>query len=182
MNKVNFFISYAHKDQDYFDSLQKGLKNYGRNSKDFHWDIWTDENILVGSLWDENIQEKVISSDIAILLITENFFASNYIKEHEFNNFIDRAKLNQTLIFPILVSPCYVRAWEDLAKIQIFKPNGAKYNKPNIGTDFTYADLIEFNKENGQLIPNPNISRYHRDLFMSIELSITDFLKKKKRN
>lgn len=179
MDKVKFFISYAHSDRIYFETIKSGLENFGKNSTKFDWDIWTDENVLVGSFWDESIQEKVFASDIAVLLVSENFLASEYIKHKEVDNFFLQAKSNQTLIFPVLVSPCYIQFWDELAKIQLFKPYGHKYGKPNLGSDFSYADLVDFNKENGELIPNPNRSRYHRDLFESIELSMSGFSQKK---
>ena len=86
--------------------------------------------------------------------------ASKYIKEKEYNEFIKKYTEKGIVIIPIIFAPCDFETWDDLAKLQFFKPKGSDFGQHEI-IDFTYADLIKFNEKNGVLIPNPNIQRYH---------------------
>ncbi|WP_146054554.1 hypothetical protein [Methylovulum psychrotolerans] len=44
--------------------------------------------------------------------------------------------------------------------LQLFKPDGHDFDKPQKGDHFAYADLIKFNEANGQVIPNANRQHY----------------------
>jgi hypothetical protein len=49
MSKLKGFISYAHKDEDYFQPIKDGLKAHGKHSKVIDSTFWTDEQIRGGS-------------------------------------------------------------------------------------------------------------------------------------
>ncbi len=101
--------------------------------------------------------------------------ASKYIKEREYEEFVKRNEKRNILIVPVMFAPCDFTKWEDLAKLQFFKPNGADYDKATV-RNFTYADLIKFRDTDGTVIPNPNTNRYHLDLLGRIEHSYSAFL------
>lgn len=174
-NQIKLFISYSHDDEAYFNVLSNGLKKIIKNSKDFEWEIWDDTKIYVGTFWDDEIQANIKDCNIALLLVSVGFMSSSYIKEKEFNEFKKKYAENGILIFPIVFSPCDFNQWDDLGKLQFFKPSGSDYGKPDI-KDFTYSDLIKFIETNGMQLPNPNINRYHLDLFKKIEESYKAFL------
>lgn len=177
-NQIKLFISYSHDDSVYFNELSNGLKKVVKNSKKYEWSIWDDTKIHVGTFWDEEIQNNIENCNVALLLVSIGFMSSNYIKEKEFNVFKQKYEEKGILIFPIVFNPCDFSQWEDLSKLQFFKPNGKEYGKAEI-KDFTYGDLLKFTETNGTLIPNPNIHRYHIDLFNKIESSFTEFIKRR---
>lgn len=174
-SKIKLFISYAHDDDAYFKEFDKGLKKAIHNTEHFEWGKWSDTDIHIGSFWDETIQNEIQNCNIAMLLVSMSFMASRYIKEKEFKEFIKRNADRGVLIIPIVFAPCDFNRWEDLGKLQFFKPSGKEYEKPDI-ENFTFADLIKFAQSNGVLIPNPNIDRYILNLVKKIEDSYSSFL------
>ena len=174
LKPVNLFISYSHDDEPYFKIFNYGFAKVIKNARNFNWEIWDDTKIHIGDFWDDEIQNNVKDCDVAILLVSVGFMASSYIKEKEYNEFINRYKEKRILIIPIIFCPCDFDAWGDLAKLQFFKPKGSEFGQPGM-QNFTYADLIKFNERDGNLIPNPNIGRYHLQLVKKIEESYQKF-------
>lgn len=174
--KINVFISYSHDDSDYFKVFSNGLKKIIKNTEHFEWNIWDDTNIHVGTFWDDEIQNNIQACDVAILLVSIGFMSSKYIKEKEFQEFNKKYVDKGILIVPIVFKPCDFNRWEDLSKIQFFKPDGKNYGKSEI-ENFTYSDLIKFKETDGTIIPNPNIDRYHLALVKKIEEALLFFFK-----
>ena len=175
---LNLFISYSHDDKPYFKIFSQSIEKVIKNTEHFSWKIWDDTKIHCGTFWDDEIQNNIKDCNVALLLVSVGFMASKYIKENEFNEFKKRYTDKGILIIPILFKPCDFYRWEDLGKLQFFKPSGAPYGKSDI-EDFTYSDLIEFKKTDGTFIPNPNSDRYILDLVRNIEGSYDSFLKRK---
>jgi pentatricopeptide repeat protein len=175
MSKLKGFISYAHKDEDYFQPIKDGLKAHGKHSKVIDSTFWTDEQIPVGSKWHEAIQEQVKGCDFAVFLVSANFLASEYIEVHELNRFLARQKSEGFLFFPILISPCFFSKVDNLASYQFFKPNGNKYGHPELGTDFTFSHLIQWNVKSNKPFPNPFRDQYFLDLIESIEKALEEY-------
>lgn len=178
--KINVFISYSHDDSDYFKVFSQGLKKVIKNTEHFDWNIWEDTNIHVGTFWDDEIQNNIQNCNVAILLVSIGFMSSKYIKEKEFEEFNKRYVGKGILIVPIVFKPCDFSRWEDLSKIQFFKPDGKNYGKSEI-ENFTYSDLIKFKETDGTVIPNPNIDRYHLALVNKIEESLLFFFQRIKK-
>jgi tetratricopeptide (TPR) repeat protein len=171
---LSLFISYSHDDEEYFDVFSSGFSKVIKNARSYNWQIWNDTKIHVGSFWDEDIQKNVNGCDVALLLVSVGFMSSKYIEEKEYNQFVERYRKKGVLIVPIVFAPCDFQAWEDLSKLQFFKPSGREFGHPDI-KEFTYADLIKFSEYKGTLIPNPFISRYHLQLTKVIEESYREF-------
>jgi len=171
---INLFVSYSHDDDPYFDVFSKGLKKIVINTEHFKWSIWDDTKIHIGTFWDDEIQNNIKDCNVAMLLVSTAFMASTYIMEKEFKEFTQRYSEKGILIIPVVFQPCDFNRWEDLAKLQFFKPKGSLYGKADI-ENFTFADLIKFKETDGTLIPNPNIDRYILDLVKKVEESFCNF-------
>lgn len=177
-SKINLFISYSHDDDAYFKVFSEGLKKATKKTLPFIWNVWDDTKIHIGTFWDDEIQNNIKGCNVAMLLVSVGFMASEYIKEKEFEEFKKRYADKGILLVPIVFKPCDFNRWEDLGKLQFFKPNGSSYGKAEI-ENFTYADLINFKHTDGTLIPNPNIDRYILDLVKKVEDSFNNFLSQK---
>lgn len=173
MDKIKIFISYSHNDGEYFKEFTKKLNTAVANTEHFTWEVWDDRSIHIGSFWDKEIQKNIEDCNIALLLVSMSFMASRYIKEQEFEIFRKRYAENGILIVPILFAPCDFQRWEDLSKIQFFKPQGSDYGRPEV-VHFTFADLITF-KPDGTILSNPNTDRYILNLVSKIEYSYKRF-------
>lgn len=97
---VRIFISYAHRDSLLFRQLLESLLRWpGVNVT-----VWTDEEIMPGSVPDQQIRAALDQMHIFVALITPLFDASSYIQEVEVTIAKRRFKKGQVLIAPVVVS------------------------------------------------------------------------------
>ena len=169
--QIKVFISYAHDDEPYFKVFAKTLRTQLKSRQQFEYTIWDDNHIYIGSIWDDAIKKKIADSDLAILCISDSFLASDYIKAKEFGVLIK--SFPKTLLAPFLLSPCDFTEWDELAARQVFIPKGERYKEAR-NEDFTFADLVEFSKDDKTLIPNINIDRYIKDFIAKIEEALKE--------
>ena len=99
------FISYSHHtpDPEWLDRLKVHLKPVEREGI---IDLWDDTRIDVGIEWKEAIKDALETARAAILLVSANFLASDFITEHELPTLLEQAKAGGTTIVPIILSPC----------------------------------------------------------------------------
>ena len=103
MSTVRLFVSYSHRDREYRDELLDRLKGL---EKDEDVEFWTDEKLEAGTLWDEQIQQRLRESDIALVLVSQSFLDSRYCTDIEMEAFLKRCRDEGMIIFPIVLSAC----------------------------------------------------------------------------
>lgn len=172
---IRVFISYAHDDDRIFNVFAQRLKTHLKSRKEFEYVIWDDDKIPVGSPYNEEIQAQLASCDLAILCISANFLASDFIKTKEFGVLIK--DFPSTILAPFLFSPCEYKSWGDLAVRQLFKPSGDDYDEATT-EDFTFAELVRFNKKDGGLVQNVNIDKYIKNFISKFEEVLPTMQKK----
>jgi subtilisin family serine protease len=115
------FVSYAHEDDSYREQLDISLAPLRRDKLIIA--TWNDREILAGEEWEREIDEKLNSADIILLLVSRYFFASDYISEHELPLALERHKSGSAVVVPILLR---VSDWESsLGELQAV-PGGGK--------------------------------------------------------
>ena len=102
--KLNIFISYSHEDKDYLNRLQIHLKVlkylYG------NIDAWSDERIRLGDHWKDEIKQAMDNASVAILLVSTDFLASDFVENNELPEILKKEKQRNLKIFCLLVKPC----------------------------------------------------------------------------
>lgn len=149
---INFFISYAHSDDDYSGPFIEEFKEMTAPSHKYQYVFWQDTEILPGGNWKNEIQQALNNCSLGLLLISSAFLGSDYIEEEELPKFID----DQTkAIIPVMLKMVNFKRHnlKGLKKYQIFrfKAEGSKKLKSfaqcgtSQRTDFVYElfDKVE---------------------------------------
>jgi hypothetical protein len=120
-NKVNIFISYSGKDADLMNELLTQLKVLTISDKQI--EIWEDGLLEPGIDWDQEIKNKLNTAHIVLMLVSANFFTTNYIWNIEVQDTLVKQQKGDVTALPIILNPC---AWTQtpLAKFQALPRKG----------------------------------------------------------
>ncbi|HSK80798.1 MAG TPA: toll/interleukin-1 receptor domain-containing protein [Thermoanaerobaculia bacterium] len=119
LDHKTIFISYSHSDAKWLKRLQIHLKPLERHGEIVSWD---DTKISSGSKWDLEIEKALRCSSAAILLVSADFLASDFITTHELLPLLAEAEHRGATILPIIVSPCRFEKTEMLSRFQAINP------------------------------------------------------------
>ncbi len=103
------FISYSQKDKRWLDRLRLHLSLFERAGE---IEVWDDTKIAVGASWKEEIKEALEMSRVAVLLVSPDFLASDFISNQELPALIKAAEEREIRLLPILVRPCAIEETE----------------------------------------------------------------------
>jgi len=112
-NKV--FICYSHKDKEFLDRLKIHLKPLEKNNL---IDLWSDQKIKNGDEWQKAIEAALLEAKIAILLISADFLASDFIVDNELPRILDKSAKNELKIIQVIIKPCSFLSNKSLSKYQ----------------------------------------------------------------
>lgn len=98
------FVSYSHSDDYWLSRLQVHLKPLARDGR---IETWDDTQIQVGDEWRSEIRKAVENCSVAVLLISADFMASEFIDNNELPPLLEAARKRGVRIFPVLVSSSY---------------------------------------------------------------------------
>ncbi len=97
------FISYSHQDKKHKERLETHLKSYNCDDSIAYW---SDTDISPGSSWDKAITDSINQTAIAILLLSADFMASDYIREKELPLLLKANKEDGILIICVYLNYC----------------------------------------------------------------------------
>jgi hypothetical protein len=112
---AEIFISYSHADNNWLKRLRTHLKPLER---DDGIKIFSDADIKAGTTWRKEIKQAIESAKVAILLISANFLASDFIATDELPPLLREAEERGTRILPLIVSASRFRRMPQLSEFQ----------------------------------------------------------------
>ena len=105
------FVSYTHRDAKHLDRFAVHLKAIERITP---FRFWYDKRRLkAGDRFDDVIAKAIKESDVFILLVSPDFFASDYIFDKELPAIIEHSSKMHCPVVPVILKRCLWEAWLD---------------------------------------------------------------------
>ncbi|WP_198002608.1 eIF2A-related protein [Chlorobaculum parvum] len=96
--RIELFLSYAHNDKSVKQRFTDELKARLAISRHFQFVLSSDNDLLCGDTWHDELQDRLSRCNYGILLLSNRFLASTYIQKHEI-------PLLQDKCFPVALKP-----------------------------------------------------------------------------
>lgn len=118
---IKVFFSYSHKDKKLRSELEKYLSHLKRQRLIVGW---YDGEIGAGKEWAQEINKHLNEAHIILLLVSQDFMASDYCYDIEMQQALERHETGEAHVIPIILRPAI---WEDtpIGKLQAL-PTGAR--------------------------------------------------------
>jgi tetratricopeptide (TPR) repeat protein len=113
------FISYSHRDANWLERLQGHLAPYERGGK---LEFWDDTRIDAGQHWRTEIWKALAEAKVAVLLVSEHFLVSQFIRDEELPYLLSSAENDGLLVLPAIVGTCAFLKVEALSQYQSINP------------------------------------------------------------
>lgn len=126
-NRTGVFISYSHDDKDDLERLLVHLKGAKLNSMVGWWD---DTQIKPGENWNDAIKKAIAAARVAILLVSADYLASEFILKNELPTLLTAAEEEGVTILPVILGPCIFQ-YTDLARFQSVNDPAIPLSKMN---------------------------------------------------
>jgi hypothetical protein len=111
------FISYSHRDRDYLDRM---LVHFKPLEKAGLIDPWVDTRLKAGDRWKQDIAAALQAASVAVLLVSADFLASDFIVKNELPQMLANAEKKGTRIIPVILKPCRFTRDPNLSQFQAF--------------------------------------------------------------
>jgi hypothetical protein len=127
--RIEFFVSYAHKNQQLAESFVDELMDVLSPSKAYEYVTWMDSAILVGDQWQKQILDARDRCTFGLLLVSPAFLSSGFIGENELPRYVGEGKAAS---IPVMLSKVdfQLHDLKGLEELQIFRYMGRRYSEP----------------------------------------------------
>lgn len=136
---MKIFISYSQRDQDLFSELDLRLRGLDDIFPDI--DAWSDQRLLAGDDWHEEIQAALNAAQVVVLLVSPEFKASRYIRDHELEPALERHARGECIVAPVIVRDTPLWERSKFARLQAL-PAGGKHVKSWPDPDEAWTDVV----------------------------------------
>lgn len=121
MTQPTVFINYSHKDEEEKQALLTHLNVLNRAGL---IDLWSDDQIKAGDTRQREIEQAMKRAKVAILLISANLLASEFIVGQQIPILLQRRKREGLTIFPVIAKACAWKTFNWLKQMEVRPKNG----------------------------------------------------------
>ncbi len=107
--RTQVFISYSHKDATWLNRLKVNLDVL---EDKYPIDVWADTKIQSGERWKDRIEGALNRARVAVLLVSQDFLASDFIKRYELPVLLEAAASKGLTILWVAITPSMVHETE----------------------------------------------------------------------
>jgi len=115
------FICYAREDRAALESLMGHLAVFQRNGQ---VQFWYDREITGGKNWDDEIRFNLKTADIVLLLVSPDFFRSDYIHSVELDEALRADRAGEALVVPVILKKCLWHKDANISRLQALPAEG----------------------------------------------------------
>ena len=168
MVRRELFISYSHRDIKWLEQLRTHLKPLERN---YNLERWDDSRIKPGDKWLAEIEQALARAAVALLLVSPDFVASDFIDRKEMPSLLDVAKNQGLAILWVPLRPISLKLFPQIEQYQaLFPPERTLADMTAVEQDRTMAKIsetiletIDKAKQQETLKQNHNLQRVEND-------------------
>ncbi len=99
---LRVFFSYSHRDEAFRRTLENHLSILRRQGI---IQGWSDRDIAAGEEWKTEIDQNLEVADIILLLVSDEFIASDYCWDKEMTRALERHDAHEARVVPIIIKP-----------------------------------------------------------------------------
>ena len=119
-NRNTIFICYSHSDDRWRKKVEIAIKSM--ELEGIQVKLWSDKKIKTGFRWQDSIFSILSRTRIAILLVSNDFLASEFIKDKELPRILKKAKSDELAVMSIILSYCRFTENKELSLYQSLNP------------------------------------------------------------
>jgi formylglycine-generating enzyme required for sulfatase activity len=168
MLRSELFISYSHKDLRWLEQLRTHLKPLER---DYNLQRWDDSRIKPGDQWLVEIEQALARAAVALLLVSPDFVASDFIDRKEMPSLLDAARNQGLTILWVPLRPISLRLFPQIEQYQaVFSPDRTLADMTAVEQDRVLAkisetifDTIDKTKQHQALKQQDNLQKVEKD-------------------
>lgn len=129
LTRKTVFVSYCHSDRRFLARLRVHLRPLERDGL---INLWSDEDLRAGDDWRSEIALAISSARVAIMLVSADFLASDFIAVNEVPQLLARAKSEGARIMPVVLQACGFVRHKGLAVFQAVNDPGRPLAELNV--------------------------------------------------
>lgn len=168
---IEIFFCYAHEDEQLLKSLKAHLRPLQQENL---VTLWYDRNINAGTEWKNEIDLRLNSADIIILLISPDFMNSDYCYSVEMKQAIERHRQGSAQVVPVILR--YVHWQLTVLKELQALPSDGKPIRSWVDIDEGFYNVVEgLRPVVERMQQKKSISKSHNQFFANGEDDVAIF-------